>query len=216
MVTKVKKFTPDDAIRLTSLGPQFYRSKPWRLVRRRALLIYGRKCHCCSSVGSKKHPVHVDHIHPVSLYPERALDITNLQVLCGQCNGKKSNKIIEDYRPEIHRTYAEQYSQNIRSIKSIILERETEITLDESEIQKRSEQRKQDKAKNPGRVQSKKQRIKAQTMQMHQQVKFLEEVRKAHAKGNLTQFIASYQSIHGVETTKALAIRCNIKHWLAG
>ncbi|WP_248579895.1 HNH endonuclease signature motif containing protein [Nocardioides sp. InS609-2] len=32
-----------------------------------------------------------DHIKPASLYPELALDIDNMQTLCGPCNRRKSD-----------------------------------------------------------------------------------------------------------------------------
>jgi X-X-X-Leu-X-X-Gly heptad repeat protein len=42
--------------------------------------------------------LHVDHIKPRSLYPARALDPENLQVLCRDCNLGKSNKDATDWR----------------------------------------------------------------------------------------------------------------------
>lgn len=75
----------------------FYRSKAWRDLRYKALKLYGRQCMCC---GAKPPSVvlHVDHIKPRSKYPELELDITNLQILCEDCNLGKSNKDEIDYR----------------------------------------------------------------------------------------------------------------------
>ena len=35
--------------------------------------------------------MHVDHVKPRSKFPELALDLSNLQVLCNLCNVAKSN-----------------------------------------------------------------------------------------------------------------------------
>lgn len=40
----------------------------------------------------------IDHIKPVSKFPDMAMDIDNLQVLCWECNTEKSNKHYTDYR----------------------------------------------------------------------------------------------------------------------
>lgn len=36
--------------------------------------------------------IHVDHIIPLELAPERKYDLTNLQSLCISCHGKKTHK----------------------------------------------------------------------------------------------------------------------------
>jgi hypothetical protein len=46
---------------------------------------------CCQQCGST-HELQIDHIRPVSLGGDNA--ITNLQVLCGPCNRRKSNRYI--------------------------------------------------------------------------------------------------------------------------
>lgn len=56
---------------------------------------YGRKCLMCGS--SKK--VQVDHIKPVSRFPELAKCMDNLQPLCARCNNWKSDKFLIDCRP---------------------------------------------------------------------------------------------------------------------
>lgn len=43
--------------------------------------------------------MHVDHIKPRSLFPDLALRLENLQVLCSQCNEAKSNIDTTDWRP---------------------------------------------------------------------------------------------------------------------
>jgi len=74
-----------------NIAGDFYSSSKWREVRYKALKMYGGKCKLCGVSGS--HAVlHVDHIKPRSHYPNLALDLSNLQVLCEDCNLGKSNK----------------------------------------------------------------------------------------------------------------------------
>ena len=76
----------------------FYMCREWRELRYRALLLHGRKCMCCGAAPPYV-TLHVDHIKPRSKHPELQLDISNLQVLCEDCNLGKSNKDKTDFRP---------------------------------------------------------------------------------------------------------------------
>lgn len=78
----------------------FYTSKEWRMLRVRVLEKYECKCMMCGE-SPKEHGIviHVDHIQPRSLFPELALEFTNLQLLCCSCNLGKSNKYKTDWRP---------------------------------------------------------------------------------------------------------------------
>ena len=70
----------------------FISSFKWRQLRMEAFKLYGRKCLCCGNFPP--HTVlNVDHIKPRKHFPELALDINNLQVLCGECNHGKGNKV---------------------------------------------------------------------------------------------------------------------------
>ena len=75
----------------------FYLSLEWKVLRYMALLHYGKKCLSC---GIEDSEFHVDHIKPISLFPELKEDINNLQVLCKKCNLDKSNIHTTDYRSE--------------------------------------------------------------------------------------------------------------------
>lgn len=79
----------------------FYSSREWLQLRVRVLEKYECKCMMCGR-SPKVHGViiHVDHIKPRSKFPELALEFSNLQVLCEECNMGKSNKYQTDYRPE--------------------------------------------------------------------------------------------------------------------
>jgi 5-methylcytosine-specific restriction endonuclease McrA len=84
-------------VRLKSNGC-FYDSDEWKRLRYKILIKFGRKCMCCFRFGV---PIHVDHIKPVSKFPELAFEFDNLQVLCADCNLGKSNRHEHDFRPDI-------------------------------------------------------------------------------------------------------------------
>lgn len=50
------------------------------------------ECRMCGHVGSTDNPLQADHIEPVSIRPELALDLNNGQALCRKHNIAKSNK----------------------------------------------------------------------------------------------------------------------------
>jgi uncharacterized protein (TIGR02646 family) len=80
----------------------FYKSKEWRKLRYQVLRKYSAECMCCGR--SKKNDgvvIHVDHVKPKSKYPKLALDFTNLQLLCEDCNLGKSNIDETDWRPAL-------------------------------------------------------------------------------------------------------------------
>lgn len=75
----------------------FLNSREWREKRFEAFARYGNRCQCCG----KKPPevvLHVDHIKPRATHPELCLDITNLQILCEDCNIGKGAKYEIDFR----------------------------------------------------------------------------------------------------------------------
>lgn len=69
----------------------------WRQVRYEAL----RTSPCCVLCGRGRQQgvtLHVDHIKPKSLHPELAFELSNLQVLCEDCNLGKGNLDETDFR----------------------------------------------------------------------------------------------------------------------
>lgn len=74
-----------------STQTNFYRTKAWRELRLSILLASDCSCKICGNTSEKGAVLHVDHIKPRSLYPELALEASNLQVLCEDCNIAKSN-----------------------------------------------------------------------------------------------------------------------------
>lgn len=77
----------------------FYDTEEWQRVRYEVLRRSEGCCMLCKRQAYKSNPLHVDHIKPRSKYPELALTISNLQVLCRQCNLGKSNRYEDDWRP---------------------------------------------------------------------------------------------------------------------
>lgn len=87
----------DVAVAIKKSSNGFLRSQAWRDLRLLAIQRYGLICMCCGRENSRRFPINVDHVKPRKHFPELALDIENLQVLCGPCNKRKGNKTI-DYR----------------------------------------------------------------------------------------------------------------------
>ena len=80
----------------------FYESWTWKDLRYQVIKKYGRRCMNCGQSPSRENKVslHVDHIKPIRKHPELALDINNLQVLCGDCNQGKGFWDETDFRCE--------------------------------------------------------------------------------------------------------------------
>lgn len=76
----------------------FLMSYEWRRVRMQALTKYGARCQCCGATPADGRVMNVDHIKPRRIYPQLALDIKNLQVLCDVCNHGKGNWDMTDWR----------------------------------------------------------------------------------------------------------------------
>jgi hypothetical protein len=77
----------------------FFESKEWRELRYRVLTTQGAECMACHR---KNCELHVDHIKPRSKFPELALEITNLQVLCADCNLGKGAWDQTDWRRPVN------------------------------------------------------------------------------------------------------------------
>jgi hypothetical protein len=78
----------------------FLRSYEWRRVRMQALKKYGNRCQCCGASPITGAVINVDHIKPRKLFPDLALTLENLQVLCADCNHGKGNWDMTDWRQE--------------------------------------------------------------------------------------------------------------------
>ncbi len=70
---------------------KFYQSKEWRNLRYKVLKKRGNRCFACGRGPRDGVVIHVDHILPRSVHPDRALSFENMQILCEDCNLAKSN-----------------------------------------------------------------------------------------------------------------------------
>jgi len=89
----------------------------WRKVRMEAIKRYGPVCMCCGASPATGAVINVDHIKPRLLFPQLALDIENLQILCGECNHGKGNWDMTDWRTE---ELSELDRENLLHLKSIL------------------------------------------------------------------------------------------------
>lgn len=80
---------------------EFFSSNDWLRLRVNVLEKYGASCMMCGrNYREDRVKIHVDHIKPRSKYPELALCVNNLQILCADCNIGKGNRFDTDYRPD--------------------------------------------------------------------------------------------------------------------
>ena len=78
---------------------EFLSTYEWRKLRMQALKKHGARCQCCGASPATGAVLNVDHIKPRRLFPELALSLANLQVLCHECNHGKGNWDQTDWRP---------------------------------------------------------------------------------------------------------------------
>ena len=88
---------PADFVR----SKEFYKSDQWRRARYLALKKAEGKCACCGATAATGATLHVDHVKPKSMFPDIALVVDNLQVLCADCNLGKSNRDITNWTPKV-------------------------------------------------------------------------------------------------------------------
>lgn len=79
-------------------GDPFLASREWAVMRMRALERDGGRCAVDGRTAKDGYVMNVDHIKPRKYYPELALTLSNLQVLCSECNHGKGNKFETDWR----------------------------------------------------------------------------------------------------------------------
>lgn len=84
--------------KFASYSDAFLASYEWRKTRMVVLKRDGARCACCGATPADGLRMHVDHIKPRKFYPELALDLSNLQVLCEICNHGKGNWDNTDWR----------------------------------------------------------------------------------------------------------------------
>jgi hypothetical protein len=83
---------------MIALRPDFYQSRQWRELRMDTIKLHGRTCQCCGAAYADTRRIHVDHIKPRYHYPYLALTLSNLQILCDDCNTGKGIRDETDWR----------------------------------------------------------------------------------------------------------------------
>lgn len=81
-----------------SIRVAFYDSREWKKLRYEALKLHGAKCQCCGVSSADGARLNVDYIRPRSQFPELALELMNLQVLCSWYNVGKGAWDQTDWR----------------------------------------------------------------------------------------------------------------------
>ena len=84
--------------KVAASSDEFLQTYEWRRVRMLAIKKYGARCQCCGASPDTGAVINVDHIKPRRFFPELALDLENLQVLCSPCNHGKGNWDMTDWR----------------------------------------------------------------------------------------------------------------------
>lgn len=76
----------------------FLKSRAWKELRYTVLKERGAACECCGASAKTGAVIHVDHVKPRFKFPELALEKSNLQVLCEDCNVGKGAWDQTDWR----------------------------------------------------------------------------------------------------------------------
>lgn len=78
----------------------FYCTVEWKRVRYDALKLSSGRCECCGKSPADGITLNVDHIKPIREAPDLALELSNLQVLCSDCNRGKGSRDRTDWRKD--------------------------------------------------------------------------------------------------------------------
>src|SRR5262245_611099 len=73
-------------------GHPFYGSQAWKRTRREALERAGYRCERCGADVSARGASRVDHVVTRLEAPERALDPSNVRVLCTVCDARRHSE----------------------------------------------------------------------------------------------------------------------------
>ena len=84
----------------------FYQSMRWADMKKIIYSLFPVECMKCKVSNTE---LHIDHIYPVSKYPDLKWSFNNLQILCRKCNLEKSNIDFTDYRTKGQQAIIEDY-----------------------------------------------------------------------------------------------------------
>lgn len=86
--------------KLAANNDEFLQSKAWKRLHLQAVQKHGRRCQWCGASPETGAVLNVDHVLPRRLFPDLALRLDNLHVLCGDCNEGKDHWCMCDFRKE--------------------------------------------------------------------------------------------------------------------
>lgn len=118
-----------------AFDPAFYRSKKWRELRKTVLGLLEHKCMRCEIVPENISKLHVDHVIPRCKNVKLELDITNMQLLCEDCNRIKGTDKF-DYRTNEQIEILKQYKYD--QANSPKVEAPTEIIAPKVHLRKQT------------------------------------------------------------------------------
>lgn len=101
LVKEMRAMKKAEKQRVRGLHPEqdaFLLTYEWRRARTAVLKRDGARCACCGATPAHGVKMHVDHIKPRKFFPNLALTLDNLQVLCEECNHGKGNWDMTDWR----------------------------------------------------------------------------------------------------------------------
>lgn len=87
-----KKNQERESIAASMSSEKFYRTTEWKKFRYQILKTRGNRCECCGRGPKEGAIIQVDHILSRWVHPERAFDVSNMQILCLECNEGKGVK----------------------------------------------------------------------------------------------------------------------------
>lgn len=91
-----RTFPPDD-----QTLREFYRSPAWTRLAYERKIHFGWHCQCCGASADDGVRIVSDHIRPVRFYWHLRLEISNVQILCEDCNLGKASWDETDYRQSV-------------------------------------------------------------------------------------------------------------------
>lgn len=97
-VVEAIKVEAKEEMRNKKKRSEIHNAKTWNKLRYLVLKRDNGKCCLCGRGAADGVKLHVDHIKPVSIYPELYYDPDNLQTLCEECNLGKSDLDDSDWR----------------------------------------------------------------------------------------------------------------------
>jgi hypothetical protein len=96
-VKSAKSSAPPSSKSSNDKFKEFYASWEWKRLRYEFLKQQRRRCQCCGAMAADGAKIVVDHIKPIRRFWHLRLEISNLQLLCDDCNMGKGSHDYTDW-----------------------------------------------------------------------------------------------------------------------